>query len=74
MRSPSLGTALRSHCSPKIPTSASQGTLPCADEESSAVCERACASASATVASSGSKTCHNHCREGVANATVHFFI
>ena len=31
-----------------------------------AACARACASASATVAPSGSVTCHSHCRSGVA--------
>jgi hypothetical protein len=68
MRSPSRGTALRSHSSPKIPTSASQGTAPSVDSA------RASASASATVASSGNDNCHSHCRSGVANATVQRFI
>jgi hypothetical protein len=35
---------------------------------------RAAASASATVASSVSSTCHSHWRAGVANATVQRFI
>jgi len=68
MRSPSRGTARRSHSSPKIPTSASQGTAPSAERT------RASASASATVASSGNNSCHSHCWSAVANATVHFFI
>ncbi|HEU5137769.1 MAG TPA: hypothetical protein VFU13_21685 [Steroidobacteraceae bacterium] len=68
MRSPSRGTVLRSHSCPKIPTSASQGTSTSGD------CARAPASASATVASSGNCSCHDHCRSGIANATVQDFI
>ena len=55
-----LGTVERSHSSPKIPTSASHGTL------AAPACARAVSSASCTVACSASVTRHSHCVDSVA--------
>jgi hypothetical protein len=67
MRSPSCGTASRSHGSPKIPTSPSHGT------STSPASPRAIASASATLPSSASVTRQLHWRSGNANATSQDF-